>query len=437
MASGGHTTRTLVFDTQGRLYVSIGSAGNVDSDSSRSRIRRFQVSSIPDGGVSFSSGELFADGLRNEVGLAFDKHSVLWGVENGADNLQRSDLGGDITNDNPGEELNRFPESLAGSHWGYPWCWSEFILGSFGQGTGTIWAWPSTMNDGTHTDSWCRENTLASVMSMQAHSAPLGITFYDASKVESGCSGSFPSSWDGHAIIPFHGSWNRDIPTGYKVVRVPMGIDGMPTVSQPIDLLCHDGTSARWPAGNRPVDARFDRCGRLLVTDDGASSVLVMTSYGNFSGNSPTTSSPGSEQQTSATGVSNHSSKRTLSVRGAHNLCLPSASSTQQQLPQLSLLNDLPQGFWVFCLAAVVLVSLVICVVVTDLHPSTALNSPLPWVDRISTSISNLALATDSDMTSPLFQTHSPIVSSTDLGEFAPIRNIPVHNQGCLKRSVS
>ena len=79
-----------------------GRAGNVDSDSSRSRIRRFDVTSIPDGGVAFSSGELFADGLRNEVGLAFDRHGVLWGVENGADNLQRSDLGGDITNENPG-----------------------------------------------------------------------------------------------------------------------------------------------------------------------------------------------------------------------------------------------------------------------------------------------------------------------------------------------
>ena len=45
--------------------------------------------------------KLGADGLRNEVGLAFDRHGVLWGVENGADNLMRSDLGGDIHNDNP------------------------------------------------------------------------------------------------------------------------------------------------------------------------------------------------------------------------------------------------------------------------------------------------------------------------------------------------
>ena len=49
----------------------------------------------------FQTGEVFADRLRNEVGLAFDKHGVLWGVENGADRLEREDLGGDIHNDNP------------------------------------------------------------------------------------------------------------------------------------------------------------------------------------------------------------------------------------------------------------------------------------------------------------------------------------------------
>jgi glucose/arabinose dehydrogenase len=98
-APQGHTTRTLAFDDVGRLYISVGSGGNVDRDSFRSRIRRFE----PNGGLfqDFQTGELFADGLRNEVGLAFDRHGVLWGVENGADRLEREDLGGDIHNENP------------------------------------------------------------------------------------------------------------------------------------------------------------------------------------------------------------------------------------------------------------------------------------------------------------------------------------------------
>jgi glucose/arabinose dehydrogenase len=98
-APQGHTTRTLAFDDAGRLYISVGSGGNVDRDSFRSRIRRFE----PNAGLfqDFQSGEVFADGLRNEVGLAFDRHGVLWGVENGADKLEREDLGGDIHNENP------------------------------------------------------------------------------------------------------------------------------------------------------------------------------------------------------------------------------------------------------------------------------------------------------------------------------------------------
>lgn len=104
-APQGHTTRTLVFDKQGRLYVSVGSGGNIDPDSFRARIRRFDLSSNNNNTSSlpfdFLDGEVFADGLRNEVGLAFDSHGDLWGVENSADKLIRKDLGGDIHEDNP------------------------------------------------------------------------------------------------------------------------------------------------------------------------------------------------------------------------------------------------------------------------------------------------------------------------------------------------
>ncbi len=103
-----HETRTLAFDASGRLYISVGSTSNVDSNSFRARIRRFNISSAANPTpIDFITGEVFADGLRNEVGLAFDAHQVLWGVENGADNLFRSDLGGDIHNDNP-VRLNGF-----------------------------------------------------------------------------------------------------------------------------------------------------------------------------------------------------------------------------------------------------------------------------------------------------------------------------------------
>ena len=62
--------------------MSIGSVGNVDKDSFRSRIRRFTIDDPGNFPLDFvADGEVFADGLRNEVGLAFDKHDVLWGVK--------------------------------------------------------------------------------------------------------------------------------------------------------------------------------------------------------------------------------------------------------------------------------------------------------------------------------------------------------------------
>lgn len=82
MEEPGHTTRTLIFDATGRLYVSIGSNLNIDPNSSRARIRRFDLQSLP---ITFASGEVFADGVRNTVGLAFNSNGILFGVDNGPD----------------------------------------------------------------------------------------------------------------------------------------------------------------------------------------------------------------------------------------------------------------------------------------------------------------------------------------------------------------
>ena len=90
-----------------------------------------------------------------------------------------------------------------------------------------------------------------------AHSAPLGITFYEG--------GQFPADYKGDAFVAFHGSWNRAKRTGYKVVRLLMR-DGKPTgVTE--DFLT--GFVAD-PAGvwGRPVDVAATKDGALLVTDD-------------------------------------------------------------------------------------------------------------------------------------------------------------------------
>ena len=282
----GHKTRTLVFDNEGRLYVSVGSVSNWDGDSYRSRIRRFPgLSSVPAGGaaaaswpIDFRTGEVFADGLRNEVGLAWQNgaRKVLWGVENGGDNLSTPGFG-DIHQDNPAEELNRFPIDQPGRHYGYPWCFSEYnIPAPFGGGAGTQWAFRPSDWPGKD-DAFCKapENNVPPALSMQAHSAPLGLRFYGAewANATEACATppALPCSYLGSLFVSFHGSWNRDVPTGYKVVRVPFSA-GLPVGGDPEDFLRPQGPqgpgiSGAWPTTElRPVDLAFGSDSKLFVT---------------------------------------------------------------------------------------------------------------------------------------------------------------------------
>ncbi|ODN05481.1 L-sorbosone dehydrogenase [Orchesella cincta] len=271
---GGHATRTLVFDDEGLLYVSVGSNGNVDQDSSRARIRRFNISSIPVGGIEFTTGEVFADGLRNEVGLAFDGNGVLWGVQNGADNLNRDDLGGDIHNTNPADEMTKFDQAI-GTHYGYPFCWTVDELANHQRGE--QFAWPTFMTDGVHTDSWCNNvnNNRPPTLPLPAHNAALGITFYDGSVCNSSA-GAFPCSMTGDAFVAFHGSWNREPPQGYKVVRIPIDPQTRLPTGEILDVMYEPD-----PAGCgrclQPVNVVFNKEGHLLVSADASSEIFRIT----------------------------------------------------------------------------------------------------------------------------------------------------------------
>jgi len=267
---GGHSTRGVRVGADGFLYVQVGSAGNVDSNSVRSRIRRFLLSSLPTGGFDFATGEIFADGLRNEAGIRFDHSNRLWGVENGCDNLNRGNIGGDVHNDNPSEELNLFLEP--GKFYGYPYCFSEFILPQFGQGAGTQWAHPTFMNDGTHTDAWCRNpaNVVVPAYDFPAHYAPLDIIFYNQ--------GSFPNDYNGGAFVSMHGSWNRSPAAGYRVCFVKFS-NGMP--ESHINFFYRAGSTQQFPSGFRPVGLALGACntGDCLYVSSDATGQIVEVSY--------------------------------------------------------------------------------------------------------------------------------------------------------------
>eukprot|EP01090_Pellita_catalonica_P016266 TRINITY_DN4608_c0_g1_i1.p1 TRINITY_DN4608_c0_g1~~TRINITY_DN4608_c0_g1_i1.p1 ORF type:complete len:437 (-),score=45.91 TRINITY_DN4608_c0_g1_i1:321-1631(-) len=241
-----HITRSLALDDK-YLYVQCGSGSNVDSDSSHSQIRRFRLGNSR---VVFAwqDGELYADGMRNEVAMRFDNYGRLWGAQNGMDNLNRPDLGGDIHEENPAEEVHMFEK---GQFYGYPYCWTEFDLPkSYAKGVGTKWMIPGS----ARSDEWCRNTTNVRPVawSIRAHSAPMGMAFYNGEQ--------WGDDWKDDAIIALHGSWNAREPRGYSLVRLdfPQSKDrSLPTNPTAMhELIRSNNKRYRF----RPVSVDFGSC---------------------------------------------------------------------------------------------------------------------------------------------------------------------------------
>ncbi|MCC6178125.1 MAG: sorbosone dehydrogenase family protein [Chloroflexi bacterium] len=232
-ANGGHSTRTVGFGPDGMLYVSIGSSCNVcnERDARRATIMQFK----PDG----SDGRVYARGLRNAVGFVFNPTTGdLYATNNGRDQL------GD----------NVPPETVNIVHDGDDFGWPRCINGA-------------TPDPQFGTPGAC-DGVSRPAVEMQAHSAPLGLAFYEGSQ--------FPQGYQGDLFVAFHGSWNRSIPTGYKVVRLRMQ-DGRPT-GEVQDFVTGwlQGTRA-W---GRPVDVISAPDGALLISDDKAGQIYRVTYAG-------------------------------------------------------------------------------------------------------------------------------------------------------------
>jgi glucose/arabinose dehydrogenase len=218
---GAHTTRTVLFGADGRLYIAAGSSCNVcdETDPHRAAVWVFEADGI--------GGRLFARGLRNAVGLALNPWTgEIWATNNGRDFL------GD---DSPPETVYVVQD---GRNYGWPRCHAGVIVDPNMGGPGAC------------------SGVEKPIVEMQAHTAPLGLAFYTAEQ--------FPPQYRG-LFIALHGSWNRSVPVGYKVVYVPL-LDGRvagPAEDFATGWLRPDGSS--W---GRPVGVTVAADGSLLVSDD-------------------------------------------------------------------------------------------------------------------------------------------------------------------------
>jgi glucose/arabinose dehydrogenase len=264
---GGHVTRTLLFDRAGRLLVSVGSAGNLDTSANdldlRAQIRAFNLSgaTLP---IDYPTGTKVATGMRNEVGLTIDSQGVLWGVENGRDNTRIMETS--VVNENPAEEINRIPTD--GKFYGYPYCWTEYNLPANlgGLGPGTQHADEEIPMATRKTDDWCRDtaNVVPPSGMMQAHWAPLGIVEYTM----------FALPYRGDFLIAAHGSWNRTPATGRVIARARRDATGGIAAIEPIVGELSNGQLRQGQWGVRPVDVRVGPDQALYFSDDLGGRVL-------------------------------------------------------------------------------------------------------------------------------------------------------------------
>ena len=167
----------------------------------------------------------FAHGLRNAVDFAY-YDSQIYATENSRDRLN---------NDLPPDEINIIEKN---KDYGWPLCYGDKIH-------------DYDFDQSLYILNPC-EKTQPSLVDLQAHSAPLGLAFYQGDK--------FPQEYKGKLFVAYHGSWNRDTPTGYKVVMID-------TQTKEVSDFATGWLDESYNVKGRPVGITNFR-DSLLVSDD-------------------------------------------------------------------------------------------------------------------------------------------------------------------------
>ncbi|MDR5762635.1 sorbosone dehydrogenase family protein [Caballeronia sp. LZ035] len=223
-----HWTKNIIASRDGKkLYVTVGSNSNAAENGIDAENGRAQIMEVD---IATRQSRPFATGLRNPNGMSWQPQSgALWTVVN-----ERDELGNELV-----------PDYLTSVK------------------DGAFYGWPYSYY-GQHVDDRVKPHRADLVQSailpdyaVGAHTASLGLTFYDGS--------AFPERYRDGAFIGQHGSWNRKPRSGYKVVFVPFQ-DGKPS-GPPEDILT-GFLSSDGHARGRPVGVAVDHAGGLLVADD-------------------------------------------------------------------------------------------------------------------------------------------------------------------------
>ncbi len=232
--SSNHSARVCRIGPDGKLYVTIGQPYNIPPPDKQALYAKVGMGAILRMDRDGKNREIFASGIRNSVGLDFNpKDKTLWFTDNQVDRM-----GDDI----PPGELNR--AAKAGENFGFPWYGGGHVRTPLYAG--------STPPDGL----------VFPQIEMVAHAADLGMTFYRGTM--------FPDAYRGGIFSAQHGSWNRRVPVGARVMFSSLKPDGTGGKAVPF------AEGWKEPDGSyngRPADIAELPDGSLLVSDDQAGAV--------------------------------------------------------------------------------------------------------------------------------------------------------------------
>jgi glucose/arabinose dehydrogenase len=237
---GQHADRTIAFGPDGWLYISVGSTCNECEE--RNPQNATMLRSHADG----SGLETIATGLRNTIGFAFQPgNGTLYGFDDGVDWLG---------NDAQREELNLIEN---GKKYGWPYI--------FGDGQKNAYREPPLKKT---LDDWDKSSQRP-VLTWSAHAASMQLMFYTGTM--------FPSAFRGDAFATMHGSWNRNPPSGYEIVRIHFE-DGKPQKIEPFAEGFLMKKNGQWARFARPFGLAQLKDGSILMGDE-QNGVIYRISY--------------------------------------------------------------------------------------------------------------------------------------------------------------
>ena len=226
----GHWTRSLIVSPDGsKLYAGVGSLSNIADQGMAVEEGRAAIWELD---VASGTARIFASGLRNAVGMAWEPLTgALWTVVNERDGL------GDET---PPDYLTSVQE---GGFYGWPYCY-----------------WGRTVDDRVPQDAALVARAITPDYALGGHTASLGLCWMPA--------GTLPGFGDG-MVIGQHGSWNRSKLSGYKLIFVPFE-NGRPS-GPPRDILSGFLSEDEKLAYGRPVGVAIgpDKASLLMADDVG------------------------------------------------------------------------------------------------------------------------------------------------------------------------